>query len=84
MPFSVTEYRNQEIYVNNTCTIDNKEKDEILKQNLSKLSSNHMISEERNTIFDLKFRDIFYTKHLPLTFTNQVKHKIRTVNEDPI
>lgn len=85
-PLSVECYKNQEIELNNTCVLDDRQKDEILKQNLSKLRVDHMNLEERNTILKLcaDYRDIFYSEQLPLTFTNQVKHKIRTVNEDPI
>jgi hypothetical protein len=31
-----------------------------------------------------EYKDIFYCEDIPLSFTNQVKHEIRTKNEDPI
>lgn len=85
-PLNVTKYEQQEINVNVTDAIDDRERDKLLIQNLSKVQLDHMNPEERHSIYNLcfEYRDIFYTEHLPLTFTNQVKHKIRTVNEDPI
>ncbi|CAG4987577.1 unnamed protein product [Colias eurytheme] len=70
-------------------TSDNYERnsiDSMLRQNLSKLRLDHVNYEERKQIEKLcfEYRDIFYCENIPLTFTNQVKHKIRTTNEDPI
>lgn len=64
----------------------NTEIDDLLKQNLSKLRLDHANQEEREAIERLcfEYRDIFYCDQLPLTFSNQVKHQIRTKNEDPI
>lgn len=86
-PISVTKFENDEVInVNNTQLENDHNKDEILNQNLNKLRLDHMNQEERDKIFNLcsEYKDIFYAENLPLTFTNQVKHKIRTVNEDPI
>ena len=60
--------------------------DEILKQNLQKLRLDHTNETERTRILQLchEYRDIFYCDELPLSFTNEVKHKIRTKSEDPI
>lgn len=60
--------------------------DSLLTANLNKLRLDHMNDEERNEITKLclQYKDIFYCDQLPLTFTNQVKHHIRTKNEDPI
>lgn len=87
-PFTTTKFNN------NTCEIDftnndqpiQYEIDEFLKENFSKLRLDHTNSEERDAIQKLcfEYRDIFYCDKLPLTFSNQVKHQIRTKNEDPI
>ncbi|KAG7297303.1 hypothetical protein JYU34_019262 [Plutella xylostella] len=85
-PFQVQPFQETEIKCHfNTATTD-YDVDEILKDNLNKIRLDHMNEEERKAIFQLcyEYRDIFYTDKLPLTFTNQVKHEIRTTNEDPI
>ena len=43
----------------------------------------HLNVEERRHLTK-KFEDVFYHENDRLTFTNQIKHKIRTKNEDPI
>lgn len=65
---------------------DRKKYDQLLSENLSKLRTDHMNEEERQEIINIcyEFRDIFYHDEIPLTFTNEVKHNIRTKNEDPI
>lgn len=83
-PFKVTVFENQECEINFTkdeCMVD-----DILKENLGKLRLDHMNKEERDNIYKLcnEYRDIFYSDKIPLSFTNQVKHNIRTTNEDPI
>jgi hypothetical protein len=67
--------------------MDNKiNKDRLLTENLSKLRLDHMNSEERKVIEGIcrEYKDIFYCENIPLSFTNKVKHRIRTKNEDPI
>lgn len=89
-PIKVTKFDNEECLVN--CTpmeIDEvapREIDDMLKQNLCKLRLEHTNNEERHCIQQLcyEYRDIFYCENIPLSFTNQVKHQIRTKNEDPI
>lgn len=55
-----------------------------------KLSNNirtsHLNSEEKAKILNLcqKFKDIFHSENSDLTFTNAVKHKIRTKDEEPV
>lgn len=75
-----------EINVTSDKLLNNYEIDELLKQNLAKLRLDHTNLEEREAIEKLcfEYRDIFYCEHLPLTFTNQVMHQIRTTNEEPI
>lgn len=60
--------------------------DSMLRDNLQRLRLDHMNDEERTCISQLckEYKDIFYCEQVPLTFTNQVKHSIRTKNEDPI
>lgn len=60
--------------------------DKLLTENLSKLRLEHMNAEEKEIIKGIceEYKDIFYCEEIPLSFTNEVKHKIRTKNEDPI
>lgn len=53
---------------------------------LSKLRLNHLNEEERTVIIDIctEYADIFYNESDPLTFTNQIKHFIRTSDEIPV
>ena len=46
----------------------------------------HLNKEEREKLINLcyKFAHCFYSEDCDLSFTNQVKHSIRTVNNDPI
>lgn len=46
----------------------------------------HMNSEEKKQILNVckKYSDIFHTESQPLTFTNQIKHAIKTKDEIPI
>lgn len=57
-----------------------------LKQNLKNLRLDHCNQEEYQAIRNLchEYRDIFYCEGIPLTFTNQIKHKINLTNETPI
>lgn len=85
-PFSVTNYENNECDIN---FIDNNldlETDKLLEDNLNKLRLDHTNEEEREKIYRLckEYKDIFYCDQIPLTFTDSVKHHIRTKNEDPI
>lgn len=84
-PFKVEPFDSSVFNVNFTDKSDNNY-DRLLTENLSKLNLEHMNSEERKAIEDIcyEFKDIFYCEDIPLTFTNQVKHEIRTKNEDPI
>lgn len=85
-PFNTTDFvETSELYNTNDKT-SATDLDTLLRQNLSKLRLDHMNEEERISIVELchEYKDIFYTDQLPLTFTNQVKHFIRTKNEDPI
>ncbi|CAK1593440.1 unnamed protein product [Parnassius mnemosyne] len=86
-PFTVTKYdMTTQCDINVTSTYSDLEIDKVLEDNLLKLRLNHTNDEERDKIFRLcqEFKDIFYCDKLPLTFANEIKHKIRTKNEDPI
>lgn len=81
--------RNDEEMVNEckvNCMKEQYEIDTLLTENLSKLRLDHLNGEEHQSIYELcrQYKDIFYCDELPLTFTSQVKHQIRTKNEDPI
>ncbi|ERL95820.1 hypothetical protein D910_00384 [Dendroctonus ponderosae] len=56
------------------------------KENLKNLRLKHCNNEEYQAIRNLcyEYRDIFYVEGTPLTFTNQIKHKIKTTDESPI
>ncbi|KAL0902756.1 hypothetical protein ABMA27_000562 [Loxostege sticticalis] len=73
----------QEAQLNNinTCRDDNE-----LKNNLNRIRTNHLNSEEKREINKLcyQYRDIFYSEKMPLTFTHSVKHKLRLTDETPI
>ncbi|EFA12120.1 Retrovirus-related Pol polyprotein from transposon 17.6-like Protein [Tribolium castaneum] len=60
--------------------------DQQLKENLKNIRISHLNSEEQRQIKNLCFdyRDIFYCENLPLTFNNQIKHYIRTKDNNPI
>lgn len=64
----------------------NKCQDNVLKANLKNLRLEHCNLEERKAIRDLciEFRDIFYCDKIPLTFTNQIQHKIKVSDDSPI
>lgn len=81
-PLSVTRFEGNECRLNLTSDTSNYEIDELLKQNLQRFRLDHMNEEERESILKLchEFRDIFLCKNIPLTFTNDVKHHIRTKN----
>lgn len=84
LPLKVERTEITECEINNLN--DDYEIDDLLKENLSKLRLEHTNDEERAAISNLcyEYRDIFYCENIPLTFTNQVKHRIRTQNENPI
>lgn len=52
--------------------------DNVLKENLNKFRFDHMNSEKRKVIESIcrEYKDIFYCENIPLSFNNQVKHRI--------
>ncbi|KAG6465364.1 hypothetical protein O3G_MSEX015105 [Manduca sexta] len=67
------------------CTRTEQTSDRV-KQVLSRLRTDHLNPEERANLEALcsRYADVFYIEGEPLTFTNQVKHKIRTTDEVPV
>uniref|UniRef100_A0A0A9X0W2 Retrovirus-related Pol polyprotein from transposon 17.6 n=1 Tax=Lygus hesperus TaxID=30085 RepID=A0A0A9X0W2_LYGHE len=53
---------------------------------ISKLRLDHMNEEEKSAIINLvtRYSDIFHRENEPLSFTNQVKHVIKTSDETPV
>lgn len=53
---------------------------------LDHIRLSHLNNEERNKIVKLcmQFKDIFYNENSDLTFSNTVKHEIRTKDEEPV
>lgn len=53
---------------------------------LSRLRTNHLNVEERANLETLcaQYADVFYIEGESLTFTNQIKHRIRTTDENPV
>ena len=64
--------------------IDNYENKKRL--NFNNIRTEHLNNEERSQLLKLcgEYSNIFYKENTDLTFTHNVKHKIRTVDEDPI
>lgn len=86
-PFKVDKFDNQNVAkVNCYNDVEMTDINAVLDENLTRLRLDHMNLEEQNLISELckEYKDIFYSDQLPLSFTNQVKHFIRTKNEDPI
>lgn len=50
------------------------------------IRTSHLNAEEKKSVMTLcnQFKDIFYQEGCDLSFTNAVKHKIRTKDEDPV
>lgn len=53
---------------------------------IDQLRIDHLNLEEKEALLKVveRFTDIFYKEHADLTFTNIIKHKIRTINDIPI
>ena len=56
------------------------------EQVLSRLRTDHLNVEERANLESLcaQYSDVFYIEGEPLTFTNQIKHSIKTTDEAPV
>lgn len=77
----VQEINNFEI--NNISFIQNETK---FKLDMNNIRTDHMNSEEKREIRKLlsEYSDIFHKDDKPLTFTNEIKHSIRTKDEIPV
>lgn len=79
-----TKKRNFKIHYFNTkskeCSINN------LNIDFSKFRLDHLNNEKKFGLTKLikKFPNIVYSENMPLTFTNQIKHTIRTINDTPV
>lgn len=64
----------------------NIEEKEVINLDFSKIRMDHLNFEERREIEKLckGYSDIFYFEKSPLTFTNQIKHNIKTSDEIPL
>lgn len=85
-PFSVTSFKREQCQLNYSTDNNSVEIDNLLKENLERLRIDHTNEEERKKILELclEYRDIFHCDQIPLSFTNEIKHFIRTKHEDPI
>lgn len=77
---------NFEIYNFDVNCISNTEQNSTNQRIDHLIRSSHMNPEERTQILKLcnKFKDIFHTEESKLTFTNQIKHEIKTTDEIPV
>ena len=68
--------------VENTCTRYMTRKQDVI----SRLRTDHLNNEEKGNLVALcsKYSDVFYIEGEALTFTNKIKHKIRTTDEIPV
>lgn len=73
----------------NLCNIECKRTEldqDRVKEVLSRLRTDHLNAEERANLQTLcaQYADVFYIEGEPLTFTNKIKHHIRTHDEIPV
>lgn len=56
------------------------------QQVLSHLRIEHLNAEETANLLNLckEYSDVFYLENEPLTFTNEIKHHIRTIDDSPV
>lgn len=94
-PLELETLNNYNIFQTNTFTKNQENKinlnminhkNEKPRLDLSKIRVDHMNSEEKNAIIRLveEYSDIFYVEGDNLTFTNQIKHVIRTTDDIPV
>lgn len=82
--FSVDRQVSAEVY-NVECT-RTKQLSSRAQDVLSKLRTSHLNPEERANLESLcaQYADVFYIEGEPLSFTNQIKHSIKTTDEVPV
>lgn len=63
-----------------------QQQENILKQNLKNIRLDHCNKEEKDVIrkLCLDYKDIFFCEGIPLSFTNQITHKINLKDDSPI
>lgn len=81
--FSMDRPLHAETYVESTESniLSNRAKDV-----LSRLRTDHLNEEEKCNLESLcsQYADVFYLENEPLTFTNKIKHSIKTTDEIPV
>lgn len=82
--FSMDKPVSAEIF-NIKCTRTEQSRDRV-SEVLSRLRTDHLNPEERVNLESLcaRYADVFYIEGEPLTFTNKIKHSIRTTDEVPV
>lgn len=77
---------NCEKYSVTECEINSYEINNNKYQDFSQIDMNHLNSEEKFKLLELlkEFPNIFYNENEKLTFTNAIKHKVRTTDEIPV
>lgn len=82
--FSMDQPVNAELF-NIQCTRTQPPLDRVANV-LSRLRTDHLNPEERSNLESLcaEYADVFYIEGEPLTFTNKIKHSIRTTDEVPV
>lgn len=82
--FSMDRPVHAEIY--NTEFLDCTRASSRSKEVLSRLRTSHLNPEERTNLEALcaQYADVFYLEGEPLTFTNRIKHRIKTTDELPV
>lgn len=80
-PISANIFNEQSVSV-----YDNNKNLERTQQILSRLRTDHLNKEESANLIALckKYADVFYVENEPLTFTNHIKHRIKTTDEFPV
>ena len=84
-PFRATTLQTDEVEIFNFETFIPKYKDN--KTNiLNQIRTDHMNNEEREAILKVisEFSDLFHSTDSQLTFTNKIKHEIKTTDEIPV
>lgn len=82
--YEICKYDKQEIHNGNSPNLNYLNQKN--KLDFTKIRTDHMNSEEKNEINKLlkEYSDIFYSENDDLTFTNKIKHEIRTTDEIPV
>lgn len=84
-PFNVEPFNREEIEQIDLNNFDGSNY-KINNFDYSQIRTDHLNSEERAKIIELctEYSDIFYQENMPLTFTSEIKHSIKTTDEQPV